>query len=383
MEQESTEGFEIIAKTLYGLEDVLADEIKVLGGENIRKSKRAVRYTGDLSLLYKSNYWLRTAVRVLKPIATFRIFNDHQLHRKVKRIPWETLFTTDDTFAIDAVTFSQIFRNSKYIALKTKDAIADRFRETRGRRPSVDVSDPTVRIHVHISDKECTVSLDSSGHTLDKRGYRIEKTMAPLSEVLAAGLVKLSNWDLIKPLVNPMCGSGTIAIEAAMMANGIPPGRGQRFGFEQWQDFDLSVWRDIKFEAQESDGDVKILARDIDEEAIRTARSNARRAGVAEFIDFKKEDIFKSSGLESGETVIINPPYGERLKDHSEITEMYRQMGRRLKHYYPGTTANIITSNKTAMKQFGLRPDRKVKLFNGKLECSYQSFALYHGSRKG
>lgn len=375
--------FEIIAKTLYGLEDVLAEEIKAIGGTDIFRAKRAVRYLGDMEVLYKSNYHLRTALRVLKPISTFRIFNDHQLHRKAKRIPWETLFTADDTFAIDAVTFSQIFRNSKYIALKTKDAIADRFRETRGRRPSVDVQDPTVRIHVHISDKECTVSLDSSGHSLDKRGYKTEQTEASMSEVLAAGLVKLSGWDVTKPLINPMCGSGTIAIEAAMIAEDVPPGKGQRFGFERWQDFDLSVWRSVKmYDQKPADESVRIIASDRDKNALDLTRSNARRAGVLKRIEIKHEDLLDSRGLESGETVIINPPYGERLQKNDDMEELYSQMGRRLKHYYPGATAYVITSNRDAMKQFGLRPDTKVKLFNGKLACSYQGYSLYHGSRK-
>jgi putative N6-adenine-specific DNA methylase len=377
------EKFEIIAKTLYGLESVLADEIEAIGGTDIFRAKRAVRYIGDLEILYKSNFHLRTALRVLKPIATFRIFNDHQLHRKVKRIAWETIFTADDTFAIDAVTFSPIFRNSKYIALKTKDAIADRFRETRGRRPSVDIKDPTVRIHVHISDKECTVSLDSSGHSLDKRGYKTEQTEASMSEVLAAGLVKLSGWEAKTPFINPMCGAGTIAIEAAMIAEDVPPGKGQRFGFERWQDFDLSVWRSVKmYEQEPADPSIEVFAFDTDTAALDVARSNARRAGVSNRIQFKRDDLLESRGLESGETVIINPPYGERLQKNDDMEQLYSDMGRRLKHYYPGAKAFIISSNVDAMKQFGLRPDSKVKLFNGKLACSYQGYSLYHGSRK-
>lgn len=377
------EKFEIIAKTLFGLETVLAEEIEAIGGTDVFRAKRAVRYLGDQEVLYKSNYHLRTALRVLKPIATFRIFNDHQLHRKAKRIAWETLFTADDTFAIDAVTFSPIFRNSKYIALKTKDAIADRFRETRGRRPNVDVKDPTVRIHVHISDKECTISLDSSGHSLDKRGYKTEQTEASMSEVLAAGLIKLSRWKVDKPFINPMCGSGTIAIEAAMIAEDVPPGKGQRFGFERWQDLDMAVWRSVKmYEQQPSDNTIPIIASDIDTSALDLARSNARRAGVANRIQFKREDLLESRGMESGETVIINPPYGERLQKNDDMEALYSQMGRRLKHYYPGATAYVITSNHDAMKQFGLRPDSKVKLFNGNLPCIYQGYSLYHGSKK-
>ena len=382
MEQQDNR-FTIIAKTLFGLESVLADEIAAIGGQDIFVLKRAVRYRGDLEVLYKSNYYLRTAIRVLKLVDTFRIFNDHQLYRKVKRIPWETMFTADDTFAIDAVTFSEIFRNSKYIALKTKDAIADRFRETRGRRPSVNTDDPTVRIHVHISDKECTISLDSSGHSLDKRGYKTEQTAASMSEVLAAGLVKLSGWDGTTPFIEPMCGSGTIAIEAAMIAAGIPPGKGQRFGFEQWQDFDYTIWRGIKLATPtKQDSIVPIFMSDSDNDALQTARSNARRADVLNYMQLEHRNFFETKGLSEGETVIINPPYGERLNRETDMPEFYSQIGRHFKHAYPGAKAWIISSNFDALKQFGLRPDSKVKLFNGKLPCLYQGYSLYHGSRK-
>lgn len=380
-----SETFDIIAKTQFGLEDVLAEEIATLGGKNIQKMTRAVRFEGDQELLYKSNYHLRTALRILKPVATFRIFNDHQLLRKAKRIPWETYFGADDTFAIDAVTFGHIFRNSKYIALKTKDAVADRFREVYGRRPNVDIQEPDVRINVHIADKECTVSLDSSGHSLDKRGYKLEQTQAPMNEVLAAGIIELTGWTPDKPFIDPMCGSGTIAIEAALKAANIPPGSGSRFGFENWPDFDRSLWQKVKHEARESiiAPDCTIKAADISQKAIETATSNARRAGVIDYIQFVQSDFLKSEGLGEGETVVINPPYGERLDKEENMPAFYNEIGSRLKHFYPGAKAWVLSSNFKALKSFGLKPTRKIKLFNGKLECRLCSYELYIGSRKG
>ena len=331
----SEQKFDIIAKTLYGLEPALADEVRSIGGTEIQILKRAVRYQGDQKILYKSNYLLRTALRILKPVATFRIFNDHQLLRKAKRIPWEKYMTVNDTFAIDAVTFGHIFRNSKYIALKTKDAVADRFREVHGRRPNVDIDDPTLRINVHIADKECTVSLDSSGHSLDKRGYKLEQTEASMSEVLAAGIIHMSGWDMHTPFVDPMCGSGSLAIEAAQMAAHIPPGRNQRFAFEGWGDFDRSLWQDIKMEAEKRMTiDVPaVTANDKSADAIEIARKNARRAGVDDFITFSNQDFLEIEKTAPSGTIVINPPYGERLEDKEDLSPFYEEIGTHLKHH--------------------------------------------------
>ncbi|RLD19211.1 MAG: class I SAM-dependent RNA methyltransferase, partial [Bacteroidetes bacterium] len=282
IEAQMTNRFEIIAKTLFGLEEVLADEIRKLGGTDIQILTRAVRYTGDQELLYKSNYMLRTAIRILKPIASFRIFNDHQLYRYVKRIEWEKLMGLQDTFAIQAVTNSEIFRHSKYIALKSKDALVDRFREVHGSRPNVDTKHPDLRIHVHIDDKECTVSLDSSGSSLEKRGYKTEQTEAPMSEVLAAGIILLSKWDMKSSFIDPMCGSGTLPIEAAQMACGMPAGNSRSFAFEKWRDFDRGLWKKIKDDvaAHLQTPECQIQGFDNDTRAVDIARSNARRASV-------------------------------------------------------------------------------------------------------
>jgi len=380
-----SEQFDIIAKTQYGLEDVLAAEIETIGGQDIQTTTRAVKYRGDNAVLYKSNYLLRTALRVLKPIDTFRIFNDHQLLRKAKRIPWESYFGVDDTFAIDAVTFSDIFRNSKYIALKTKDAVADRFREVYGRRPNVDIKEPHVRINVHIADKECTISLDSSGHSLDKRGYKLEQTAASINEVLASGLIALSGRHGTTPFIDPMCGSGTIAIEAALKAANIAPGTGTRFGFENWPDFDRPLWQQVKLEAKSAirTPPSTILATDMSPGALEVATSNARRAGVLDHIVLARQDFLDSAGNNEDETIIINPPYGERLSPDEDMSEFYGEMGTRLKHFYPGAKAWILSSNLAALKMVGLRPTRKIKLYNGKLECRLCGYELYAGSREG
>jgi len=380
-----TDQFEIIAKTLYGLEKVLAGEIRNLGGTDIQILTRAVRYSGNQELLYKSNYLLRTAIKILKPIASFRIFNDHQLYRYVKRIKWEKLMGLQDTFAIDAVTNSEIFRHSKYIALKSKDALVDRFREVHGARPNVDTRDPDFRIHVHIDDKECTVSLDSSGVSLEKRGYKTNQTEAPMSEVLAAGIILLSEWDMKSSFIDPMCGSGTLPIEAAQMACGMPAGNSRSFAFEKWRDFDRALWQQVKKEVAEGvqAPDCQIQGFDMDTRAVEISRSNARRASVDQYISFEQADFLTSEPLIDGGVLIMNPPYGERLEEKEEMNSFYGEIGTHFKHLYSGRTAWLLSSNFAALKHIGLRPTRKIKLFNGQLECSLRKYELYDGSKKG
>ena len=381
----NTEEFEIIAKTLYGLEEVLADEIKEIGGTDVQTRTRAVMYRGDKEVLYKSNYLLRTAIKVLKPIASFRIFNDHQLYRHVKRIPWEAILDDRDTLAIDAVTNSAIFRNSKYITLKSKDAVVDRLREQLGSRPSIDLANPTIRIHIHIDDKQCTVSLDSSGPSLDKRGYKTEGVRAPMSEVLAAGIIKLSGWNGDTDFCDPMCGSGTLPIEAALMARNIPVGKWRSFAFESWRDFDAKLWNSVKADAIVAmhRPACKIYAGEIKSKVMEVATGNARRAGVLEDIEFKAMDFLQTVAPSETGVLIMNPPYGERLEQYDEMIPFYGEVGTRLKHHYPNWDAWIFSANIKALKHVGLRPSRKIKLFNGALECRLQHFALYKGSKKG
>ncbi len=374
----------MIAKTLFGLEEVLAGEIRELGGTDIQILTRAVRYTGDQEILYKSNYLLRTAIKILKPIASFRIFNDHQLYRHVKRIEWEKLMGLQETFAIQAVTNSEIFRHSKYIALKSKDALVDRFREVHGARPNVDTKNPDLQVHVHIDDKECTVSLDSSGASLEKRGYKTDQTEAPMSEVLAAGIILLSEWDRKSSFIDPMCGSGTLPIEAAQMAAGIPAGSWRQFAFEKWRDFDRGLWKRIKDEAAANvrPPECQIQAFDRDSQAVEITRSNARRASVDQYISIDRADFLTSEPTIEGGVLIMNPPYGERLEEKDEMDVFYGDIGTHFKHQYSGRTAWILSSNFSAFKHVGLRPTRKIRLFNGPLECSLRKYELYAGSKR-
>ncbi len=375
--------FEIIATTLFGLEEILAAELRELGAADIEVLSRAVRYKGDREMLYKSNLLLRTAVKVLKPIGTFYAANEQQLYDKIKKINWDEYFSYNKTFAIDGSTHSEIFTHSKFIALKSKDAIADQFREKYDIRPSVDTENPDLRINVHINDKTVIVSLDSSGSSLGKRNYRLAQTEAPINEVLAAGIILLSGWDKTCDFIDPMCGSGTFPIEAALLANNIPSGRNRKFGFETWGDFDLNLWNKVKADADSNiiSSNVKIFANDVDNKALDIAFANAKRAGVTSHITFDTIDFFHTSHDTGKGLVVMNPPYGERLQIN-EITNFYQDIGSRLKHFYQGCDAWIISANYEALKNFGLRTSKKIKLYNGPLECRLQKYELYQGSKK-
>ena len=375
--------FNITATTLYGLEEVLAEELRSLGALDIEVLNRAVQYKGDLALMYKSNLMLRTAVKILRPISTFRAFNEDQLYQHVRKINWDNYFDTNMTFAIDGSTSGEIFTHSKYAALKSKDAIADQFRDKYGLRPSVDTENPDIRINVHISNEMVHVSLDSSGNILSKRNYRLNQTEASMNEVLAAGIILLSGWNKDSDFIDPMCGSGTLPIEAALIAHNIPPGKNRNFGFQTWLDFDKNLWDKIKADSEQNITTFKkkITAYEIDKKALSVAIINSERAGVKEFIDFKQMDFFESSYEGEKGHVVINPPYGERI-EVDEIVDFYKSMGTRLKHFYPGCNAWVISSNFEALKHFGLRPTRKIKLFNGPLECRLHKFELYKGSKR-
>jgi len=377
------EKFEIIATTIFGLEEILASELREIGATDIELLSRAVRFKGDKAMLYKSNLLLRTAVKILKPIHSFFAANEQQLYDNIKKIDWSEYFTYNNTFAIDGATHSDIFNHSKYVALKSKDAIADQFREKYRIRPSVDPANPDMRINVHINDRSVIVSLDSSGSSLGKRNYRLAQSEAPISEVLAAGIIMLSQWGKTCDFIDPMCGSGTFPIEAALLANNIPSGRNRKFGFEKWNDFDEDLWNKIKDEANSKiiHSDVKIFAKDSDKNIMDIAIENAKRAGVQDFIDFESIDFFQTTHTAGKGIVVINPPYGERLK-MDDIINFYKDMGSRLKHFYQGCDAWIISANYEALKFFGLRTSRKIKLFNGPMECRLQKYELYQGSKK-
>ncbi len=369
---------------MQGLEEVLAAELESLGARSVRPLRRAVAFQGDRELLYRANLQLRTALRILRPVYRFRAASTDSLYHKTCTFDWSAYLGPDQTFAIDAVVYSAHFRHSKYAALKVKDAIVDQLRKKYGRRPSVDTRSPDLRLNLHISEREVTLALDASGDSLHKRGYRQEGHKAPLNEVLAAGLVFLSGWDGSRPLVDPMCGSGTIVVEAAMLASHIPPGiLRQRFGFMGWKDYDPALWDHIRQEAREAiqQPDLRILGSDIARRAVDMARQAAQVIGADRHIRFKQSSIKDLEPPWPDGVLIMNPPYGERMQDR-DLHNLYSMIGERLKHHFTGYEAWVFAPSGPAMSQIGLRPERKIPLFNGAIECSYRKFALYTGSRK-
>mgnify|MGYP001037215622 CR=1 FL=1 len=376
--------FEMIAKTLYGLEEVLATELKQLDATDIEPLNRAVKFTGNDALMYRCNLHLRSALRILKPIATFEAGDVQQLYEQIKRLRWGQYLTASQTFAIDATTSGQVFSHSKYVALKAKDAIVDQFREKLGTRPSVDTDNPDLRLNIHIFRKSCTISLDSTGTTLDRRGYRLLHNPAPVNEVLAAGILLMTGWRGETDLLDPMSGSGTFAIEAAMLAANIPPGHKRAFAFEKWRDFNSKLWKEIKTEGSEQIGNItgKIISADIDRRTLNVVRQNAETAGVQDMLRIKGGNFLAGSRQIEEGTIIINPPYDERMPQ-PEVMKFYTSIGDQLKKEYSGCQAWIISGNLQAIKYLGLKPARKITLFNGPLECRLHHYELYAGSRKG
>lgn len=377
--------FKMVAKTLYGLEELLASELRQLGASAVELGTRNVSFEGDTGFMYKANLCCRTAIKILKPITAFNVFKEEDLYQKVYDIPWENYMDADGSLAVDATVFSKYFTHSQYISLKTKDAIVDRFRDKEGERPDVDLDHPTLRINIHIDRNICTVSLDSSGTSLHKRGYKTESTLAPINEVLAAGMIMLSGWNGQSNFLDPMCGSGTILAEAAMIACNIPPNLNRdEFGFETWPDFDVDLYELIENSALKKIKDFrfKILGYDNDPIAVKKARQNIKNANLDEFVDITTRDFFESKKeLEGPMYLVFNPPYDERLQ-LSDIEDFYGKIGTTLKHGYPGSQAWMITSNMEALKCVGLRPSKKIKLYNGKLESRFVRYEMYEGSRK-
>lgn len=373
-----------LAKTLHGLEPVLAEELQALGASDIRPLRRAVSFEGDRALLYRANYELRTALRILVPVHSFSAHNERNLYSGVRAVDWGQYMTIRDTLAVDAVTQGEVFRHSHYAALTVKDAIVDQFRDRHGRRPNVNTAAPSLQVHLHIYGTQCDLLIDSSGESLHKRGYRRDTVEAPLSEVLAAGMVLLSGWNGRGPFVDPMCGSGTIAIEAAMIALRVPPQfRREHFGFFRWPDFDEKLWRRIKKAADEAvePFEFPILAADKDSRARNATGVNLLSAGLENHVRVEKIPFEKLTPPEPPGVLITNPPYDERLKVE-DTAAFYKSIGDRLKTTWTGWDAWLISSNRTALKSVGLQTSRKITLFNGALECSFQKFELYEGSRK-
>lgn len=371
------------AKTLFGFEQLLANELEQIGAQNIELLNRAVSFEGDTELMYRANLCCRTALRILIPIATFQAHNEKHLYDQVKKIDWNQYLSLTTTFAIDAATNSERFTHSKFASLKVKDAIADWYRDKYDRRPNVDPRDPDVQLNLHISDLQVTISLDSSGENLGKRGYRQESNDAPMSEVLAAGMLMLAGYEGQLPIMDAMTGSGTLAIEAALIASNSAPGIGRTFCFQKWKDYDEELYKKIEVELAQARVIPKheIFASDIERFAISIAGRNATRAGVNDYLTFKRQDFtFSEPHLEKA-LIVINPPYGERLEDMDSALELYHNIGSRLKHHFPGHTVWIISSNNKAMKRIGLKPDHRYKLYNGSLECSLNGYTLFEGKR--
>lgn len=396
MKQQAT--FLMLAKTFKGLEEVLAQELIELGANDVQLERRAVSFRGDKALLYRANLCLRTASRILVPIveATLtpkkkNIAPEDLLYEAVKRVEWSRYMSVENTFAIDATVYSDTFRNSRFVTYRVKDAIADYWMEHANKRPSVAVEAPDILINVHIAKEHLTLSLDSSGESLHKRGYRVANTEAPINEALAAGMLLMAGWKGQSDFYDPMCGSGTLLIEAALIARNIAPGVfRQAFAFEKWPDFDAELWSDIyNDDSQEHEFTHKIYGSDASFYAIQQAAKNIKSAGVQKDVELKQirmEEI-KISNLQSSISnpsplVMLNPPYGERLKSNKEMEDLYSAIGSTLKHQFAGATAWIISSNDAAMKCIGLKPSRKVRLLNGELDCQFNRYDLFQGKRK-
>ena len=376
------DNFYMLAKTMFGLEDILVEELKQLGAQNIKPMNRAVSFMGDKGFMYKANLNLRTALRILKPIAHFQAHDEKELYKKLCEIDWTNIFDLNATFATHATTHSEVFTHSKYASLVMKDAIADTFRKRFDKRPNVDPEMPDVSINLHIAKHTCTVSLDSSGDSLHKRGYKSDAVTAPINEVLAAGLILLSDWNKTSDFHDPMCGSGTILIEAALIAYNIPANIfREQFSFEGWKDFDKELWETIKEASldKERNYNGKITGSDNFQKAVRITRKNIENALMHENIKVTNSDFFETE-INRGTFVIFNPPYGERID--LGVNDFYEKVGTTLKHNYLECTIWLISSDIENMKLIGLRPSRKIKVMNGEFECSFRKFEVYDGSKK-
>jgi putative N6-adenine-specific DNA methylase len=378
----------LFIKTFKGLEELLAEEVKSLGGKKVKIEKRGVSCEGDKEFMYKCNLYLRTALRVLIPIEEYIVHTERDFYKKMKKVDWSKYMDINQTFAIDSVVNSRAFNHSKFIALRAKDALVDQFRERYDIRPNVDVKDPEVRFNIHIAEKKVIVSLDSSGYSLHKRGYRTERHVAPINEALAAGLVMQTGWKGETPFVDPMCGSGTIAVEAALIAkNRAPRLYSQSLGFTKWNDFDKKLWEEVKAEAERGEKEIRVAIKggDLSQDCVEMALRSVERMKLEKEVEIKHISFFDAVGEEDGGLLIANPPYGERLDSDDtdeEINAFYKKIGDQMKTNFKGYNAWIISSNMQALKFVGLKPKRKIPLMNGALECKVHQYELYAGTRK-
>ena len=376
----------IIAKTFKGLEEVLAKEVIALGGNNVEIGNRMVSFTGDKEMLYRANFCLRTAIRVLKPISVFKADDADKVYEEAKKINWQEYMDVNTTFLVDAVVFSDNFRHSQFAAYRMKDAIADYWREKTGNRPNVSISNPGIRINLHISNEDVTISLDSSGESLHLRGYKVKNTEAPINEVLAAGLIMLSGWDCQSDFIDPFCGSGTILIEAALMARNIYPGVYRKeYAFEKWKDYDADLFERIyNDDSAEREFPHKLYGYDINSQVVKIAQDNVKSAGVSNIVEIQQRDIAEFEQPTEKAIIITNPPYGERIGavKGGNLDELYATIGERLKHAFVGGEAWIISNREEFFANIGMRPSTKFALLNGNIECEFRKYQVFDGKLK-
>jgi putative N6-adenine-specific DNA methylase len=378
------ENFKMIAKTFFGFEEILARELQLLGAQDVEIGTRAVSFKGDKGFMYKANLSLRTALKILKPIYHFRVFNEQSLYKGIQGIDWSKYLEANQTFVIDSTIHSDHFKHSQFVSQKAKDAIVDQFREKTGQRPSIDKDFPDLRINIHIDRDQCSVSLDTSGASLHQRGYRVLTNIAPINEVLAAGMLLLSGWNGQSDFLDPMCGSGTILAEAAMIACNIPANINRKeFAFEKWNDWDNDLFDQIVDALMKRTREFHYTIKGYDKapSAVSKAIDNIRNANLDEFVTIEQQNFFDTKKEISGPLhMMFNPPYGERLD--IDLERFYRELGDTMKQNYPGTHAWFITANLEALKFVGLKPSRKIKLFNGSLEARLVKYEMYEGNKR-
>jgi putative N6-adenine-specific DNA methylase len=376
--------FKMIAKTFFGFEEILAKELQVLGAQDVQQGVRMVSFVGDKGFMYKANLALRSALKILKPIHSFRASNDLSLYKGMQSIDWDKYLNVNQTFVVDVTLHSDYFNHSQFVALKSKDAIVDQFRDRFGKRPDIDKDYPDLRINVHIYDDQCSIALDTSGSSLHQRGYRSATNIAPINEVLAAGMLLLTGWDGQGDFIDPMCGSGTILAEAAMIACNIPANINRKeFAFEKWNDWDNDLFDMIIESLMKKTKEFHYTIKGYDKapSAVVKAKDNIRNANLDEYVTIEQQDFFRTEKQTRGPLhMVFNPPYGERLD--IDMERFYREIGDTLKQSYPGTSAWFITANLEALKFVGLKPSRKIKLFNGKLEARLVKYEMYEGSKR-
>lgn len=370
----------MIAKTFMGLEPVLAKELTHMGANNVEVGRRMVSFTGDKEMMYRANFQLHTAIRILKPIHTFKASSADDVYEGVKEIDWSEYIDDKKTFSVDSVVYSEDFRNSRFVTYKVKDAIVDQFIERTGHRPNISVANPDLRLNIHIAENNCTLSLDSSGESLHRRGYRQESVEAPLNEVLAAGMILMTGWTGETDFIDPMCGSGTLLIEAALIARNMSPGVFRKeYAFEKWADFDKELFDNIyNDESEEREFTHKIYGYDIDMKAVNTARMNARAAGLTKDIIVECRDFKDFEQPQEPAIIVTNPPYGERISTPN-LLNTYKMIGERLKHQFQGNDAWVLSYREECFDAIGLKPSLKVPVYNGSLECEFRKYSLFGG----